>query len=317
MQAWLGTTAAGLRIKLKGEEDAWNSPIELPDDTATMTNLAWGSCTTDGIECGSIYNKVCCSGVANVTQQTPASNVVFAARTGPLQVAQGKSMVFMADLLITPNKAVNLSQHFTTRYYHFGGEFPPHNMSMAEAAAVVQAQNATWINIHQGSNLNLYIDYPLRSDLPGGDRLADMVAACHALDLHVKLYFTTRELTNRCSELFLLKGLPDHEVLFGGSGGGGAWLQEHLSSDYDTAWSQPSAARHDPGSPSLNGISILGDEAVHDSGYSRWNNFYVRAIFPVCELETFGCYTSCARWHRLKRQHIRWRHGQKATDCIL
>ena len=68
-----------------------------------------------------------------------------------------------------------------------GGEFPPGNMSMAEAAAHVQAQNATWLNIHQGSNLNLYIDYPLRSDLPGGDRLEEMVSACHALGMHVKL----------------------------------------------------------------------------------------------------------------------------------
>ena len=153
-----------------------------------------------------------------------------------------------------------------------GGEFPPGNMSMAEAAAHVQAQNATWLNIHQGSNLNLYIDYPLRSDLPGGDRLEEMVSACHALGMHVKLYFTTRELTNRCSELFLLKGLPNNEILFGGTGGGGAWLQEHLASDYETAWSQPSPSRHNPGSPSLNGVSILGDEAIHDSGYSRWNS---------------------------------------------
>jgi hypothetical protein len=172
------------------------------------------------------------------------------------------------DLLVTPNKPVSTHQHFTTRYYHFGGEFPWPNSTMDDAVDLVLAQNATWLNIHQGSNLNLYIDCkhshncslplscptlvlltmrgvtdPLRSDLPGGNRLAEMVEACHARGAHVKLYFTTRELTNRCSELFLVKALPNYEIIFGGAGGGGAWLQEHVNSDYSTAWSQPSPDR--------------------------------------------------------------------------
>ena len=117
MQAWLGTPSAGVRIKLKGSEDAWNSPIELPDDTATLTNLSWGSCTTS-TKCSESYNKVCCLGVMNVTQQTPSSDVVFTATTGPINITAGHSMDFMLDLLITPNKPVNTTQHFTTRYYH-------------------------------------------------------------------------------------------------------------------------------------------------------------------------------------------------------
>ena len=81
-----------------------------------------------------------------------------------------------------------------------------------------------------------YINYPLRPDLMGD--LNGFVKMCHAHNLSVKLYFTTRELTNRCSELFALKSLPNHEVLFGGPGGGGAWLGEHLVSDYTVRWSQ-------------------------------------------------------------------------------
>ena len=82
-----------------------------------------------------------------------------------------------------------------------------------------------------------YINYPLRSDLMGTPSLQTFVDACHAKGIFVKLYFTTRELSNRCTEIFALKSLPHHEVLYGtdgtsgqeggGSetGGGGAWLQ--------------------------------------------------------------------------------------------
>ena len=98
-------------------------------------------------------------------------------------------------------------------------------------------------NTAKGSNLNPYINYPIREDLMGTPSLKRFVDLCHAADLKVKLYFTTRELSNRCAELFALKALPEHEVLYGdgagsngegggGGDGGGAWLQEHLGGDY-------------------------------------------------------------------------------------
>ena len=110
---------------------------------------------------------------------------------------------------------------------------------MAGAIEQLQALNVTWVVIHQGSNLNPYINYPLRSDLMGIPSLQEFVDACHAKGIYVKLYFTTRELSNRCTEIFALKSLPNHEVLYGSvgdngeggggeTGGGGAWLQEHL-----------------------------------------------------------------------------------------
>ena len=140
---------------------------------------------------------------------------------------------------------------------------------------------ATWVNVHQGSNLNPYINYPLRPDLMGD--LQGFVDLCHGRNMSVKLYFTTRELTNRCSELFALKSLPKHEVLFGGAGGGGAWLGEHLVSDYSPRWSQI-AYNAEPGGfkgldPTLPGVRA--DEAIGDTGYSRWNNFYVRGLQRV------------------------------------
>ena len=149
---------------------------------------------------------------------------------------------------------------------------------MSEAVDQIAELGSTWVNIHQGSNLNPYINYPLRPDLMAD--LEGFVALCHARNLSVKLYFTTRELTNRCSELFALKSLPNHEILFAGSGGGGAWLGEHLVSDYSVRWSQIAYQKEPNGfyglDPTLPGVRA--DEAIGDTGYSRFNNFYTEAV---------------------------------------
>ena len=55
----------------------------------------------------------------------------------------------------------------------------------------------------------------------GQPSLQQFVDACHAKGIFVKLYFTTRELSNRCTEIFALKALPRHEVLFGVDGTSG------------------------------------------------------------------------------------------------
>ena len=144
------------------------------------------------------------------------------------------------DILATPLKLVNLSQHFTTKYYHFGDQMPQpnSNLSLQESVSQIKELGVTWIVIHQGSNLNPYINYPLNAELMGVPSLQTFVDMCHDVGINVKLYFTTRELSNRCSEMFALKALPNHEVLYGdgsdgtnGEGGGGqgdgggAWLQ--------------------------------------------------------------------------------------------
>ena len=90
--------------------------------------------------------------------------------------------------------------------------------------------------------------------------------------------FTTRELTNRAPELFAIKALPGNEIIRPGIGGGGAWLQEHLGHDeYAVGWSSVNYVKEENGS--FFGLDALlpgvrADEAVLDSGVSRWNNWY-------------------------------------------
>ena len=56
--------------------------------------------------------------------------------TGPISVGAA-GLAFNFDLLVTPLRPVNLKQHFDTRYFHFGGTFPPVglNLTMEEAVS--------------------------------------------------------------------------------------------------------------------------------------------------------------------------------------
>jgi hypothetical protein len=199
--------------------------------------------------------------------------------TGPVTVTPG-GLQFHFDLLVTPVRPIDLRKHFTTRYFQLLGTFPPQglNLSMEQAVEQIAALGVTWVNVHQGSNLNPYINYPLRPDLMGD--LDGFVRLCHARNISVKLYFTVWVLTNRCSELFAFKSLPNHEVLFGGAGGGGAWMGEHLVSDYSVGWTQIAYEKEQGGFYGLDSTlpGVRADEAVADIGYSRFNNFYVEAV---------------------------------------
>ena len=214
---WLGKPSAGLRLTFKGTEAAWNSPIEMPAEPPGSWANCKGNVMPSGMPLTSTAAAATCKGNASVV--TIGSTVLLQSRTGAIALGAA-GLPFKFDLLITPLRPVDLKQHFTTRYFHFGGEFPPPglNLTLTEAVGQIAKLGATWVNIHQGSNLNPYINYPLRPDLMGN--LSGFVSLCHAQNMNVKLYFTTRELTNRCSELFALKSLPNHEILFGGPGGG-------------------------------------------------------------------------------------------------
>ena len=53
------------------------------------------------------------------------------------------------------------------------------------------------------------------------------------------IYYTTRELSNRCYEMPTLRVLSSASDHFfdSGSGGGASWLQEHLQTNYHVRWS--------------------------------------------------------------------------------
>lgn len=94
----------------------------------------------------------------------------------------------------------------------------------------------------------------------------------------VNIYYTVRELSNHCVELWALRSLGDEIFQTGGvdiygeekidqskGDGGYPWLQEHLVWGYVPAWLTPTG-RGDV------------DAAIATQGLSRWHNYYVEGM---------------------------------------
>ncbi len=166
--------------------------------------------------------------------------------SGPRTLAQGDTLVFNARFLITPFKPIDTGQHFRTRFVH---QYVPVDS--------VRAWGGTVVNIHHANEINPYINYPFFAL----EEQAAYIAEAHEKGIKVKLYNTIRELTYKAYELFALRSLGD-EILNDGEGGGHSWMQEHLESNYHSAWH---AWRVD-------------DAAMLNKGTSRWTNYYIEGL---------------------------------------
>ena len=158
------------------------------------------------------------------------------------------------------------------------------NGSAFATPAEVARTGATVANLHQGIGagpvtwpghtkvdeglLNPYINWPFEPD--SVQLMTDWVAEAAELNVRTKFYYTVRELSNHCAELWALRSLGT-EILAGGkhdnhgTQSGTSWLIEHLVEDYSHCWQNPLT----------NGEF---DSAVCDTGVSRWTNFYIEGL---------------------------------------
>src|SRR6185295_12775894 len=134
------------------------------------------------------------------------------------------------------------------RYYHVSGVTDP---------AKIHDLGANVVNIHQGNNINPYINYPFLT----ADKLASYAAKIHAEGMRVKYYYTVRELTNWTPELFAARAFGN-ELIARGTGQGHAWCEEHLGGQYWQAWAEPKT----------------NDASILTSSLSRWNNLYLEGL---------------------------------------
>ena len=118
-QTWLGRVEAGLRIALKGLGADWESPEDMP--TSALAGGAWPNCPT--------RNQSTCRGSISVATaaaaalasaeeagvEAAATAVMYRASLGELSVQAGAELRLKFDLLVTPLKPVNTSQHFNTK----------------------------------------------------------------------------------------------------------------------------------------------------------------------------------------------------------
>lgn len=197
---WIGGPLAGLHVEFRG--GTYHGPLIAdykPAPTPVWYNEGKGRVTVRGAK----------GADATVIASTGA-NVI-----GP------EAKLFEFAMLITPVKAINPAKHFKEKYFH--GD--PYEFDKA-------AEDGCNIsNIHHAGVLNPYINYPFIVR----DELIEHIKHQHENGRKVKLYYTIRELTTHCEEIYAFKSL-NHEIFAGGVGYGLPWETEHIIDDYKPAW---------------------------------------------------------------------------------
>eukprot|EP01052_Picozoa_sp_SAG31_P009023 SAG31_NODE_466_length_15291_cov_7.540066_8_plen_1560_part_00 len=263
---WVSSGKGGMRVKLKGDSLAWESPSFMTRRASDIPR-SWG---------GDRHAGGCTLGATDkVIPLTCASGAVTLRPVEPL--------TFRFDLMITPFHQPNVSQHFTTRHYQLG--YPASTLESPEnnIASIKNKYGASVLNLHQGTEWNPWISYPFLPNVT--IKMTEIAVAARSAGLHgLKIYHEIHELSTRSSdsELWALLSLGD-EVLQpkfplaswpGGASNllGFQWLQEHLlqttnksNPNYANAFYQP-----------LTDGNM--DQSVLLQPISRMNNWWVESI---------------------------------------
>ncbi|MFA5815202.1 MAG: glycoside hydrolase domain-containing protein [Bacteroidales bacterium] len=226
---WLGSVNAGIQATFRAEN--YERPLNTNFYHQKPLNMppSW-------------YNQ----GKGGIGLDRKGNEYKLTAYSGERTMNAGETLHFDINILLTPFRTIDPNKQWHDRYYH---KYMPLD--------TITKVGANVINVHHATGINPYINYPFM-------RPAEMKAyidSAHAIQDKVKIYYTVRELSNICSEIWALKSLGN-EILSYGPGGGYSWLQEHLDGNYIPAWFVPD----------------LSDAAVINSGTSRWHNYYLEGL---------------------------------------
>ncbi len=227
--AWIGDVNAGIQFSLRDEKYVRPLNTNFYLLKPLVLPKSWGNENKGGI---------------NISKEK--NTVLVNNYSGEREMKAGDTLYYNFNLLITPFHTINTDFQWATRFYH---AYKPID--------TIKASGATVINIHHATAINPYINYPFIA----WREMKAYIDSAHAVGLKVKIYNTIRELSNHAYELPALRSLG-HEIYSPGKGGGFAWLQEHLDSDYIAAWFVPQ----------------LKDAAIINSGMNRWHNYYVEGM---------------------------------------
>jgi hypothetical protein len=239
-QLWAGSTTAGLRVKYKGDEFDWESPLHMQ----SVAPPSWGGDGSGGVS----------------AIPAAAGGLLISAWSGAVTLQPSTPLNYKYDMLVTPVKTLDYGRHFRRdRYYQYG--YNGH-----ADCSQIGSMGVKVLNLHQGVDLNPYINYPFEHEAM--EKQANFSRSCKSQGVEsVKIYYTTRELSNRCHEMPALMAIqsPGDHIFDTGSGGGGSWLQEHLQQGYHVRWSTGLAEG-------------AIDEAIADTSLTRWINYYVAGL---------------------------------------
>ena len=256
---WIGTTRAGLRLYLKGDSDLWQAGVPFDSSATPPIPQSWANGKSGGIR---------------VLQ----NGTVEAYTGGVAGVKKGKKISFKFSMMITPTKNVDLEKHWGLKYAQLEGQ---------TNYTFIAKGGATVVNMHQGNPVNPWINYPYLTQTI----MQENAAAAHKNGLKFSVYNTMRELSNRAKELWAMRSINETYVYDASKEGqdvgrGADWLQEHIQTDYQVAWSNPISAtfgftKKSEQTPGYYPHAFEFDAAIKVKAMSRWNNYYVKGLAEI------------------------------------
>ena len=226
---WLGNVHKGLQYVLRDERYERPLNTNFYHNKPLILPSSWGN-----------------EGKGGIRIREKGETVLAENYSGARTMEAGDSLFFNIRFLITPFKPIDTKAHFSTRFVH---KYVPVDTALSYGGTV--------INVHHANEINPYINYPFYNL----DLQKAYIDEAHQKGAKVKLYNTIRELTYKAHEIFPMRSLGD-EIFNDGEGGGHGWLQEHLVSNYHSAWH----------------ATRVNDAAILNKGTSRWTNYYIEGL---------------------------------------
>jgi hypothetical protein len=226
---WLGNVNKGLQYVLRDENYERPLNTNFYHNKPLILPSSWGN-----------------EGKGGIRFEEAGDQVLVENYSGPRSMQAGDTLYYNIRFLITPFKTIDTKAHFSTRFVH---KYVPVDTALAYGGTV--------INVHHANEINPYINYPFFSL----EQQKAYIDEAHSKGVKVKLYNTIRELTYKACELHAMRSLGD-EIFNDGEGGGHGWLQEHLVSNYHSAWH----------------ATRVNDAAILNKGTSRWTNYYIEGL---------------------------------------
>jgi hypothetical protein len=262
---WLGDVNAGLMLRFK-DADYLRPPVNIYYAFRPLRLPAsWGNEGRGGVDLAPAQDQC----------------VLARAYSGPRSLKKGDVLDFIFELYLTPFRPLDTEKQWAVRFAHLGG---PDRRPIDDAVAKADPRRGpNVVNVHHASFYAPYINYPYSDD--SFPAFCELVKRAHAKDLKLRVYYTTREITQNRPELFPLHAFSG-EVILPGPGreartllhpkGPHPWLTEHLREQFVPAWEARVGAPYA-------GLDL----SVITAPDSRWNNFYLEGLRWLVEKSDF------------------------------
>jgi len=323
-RVWVGSALAGMQLNLQSSEAAASaaasscandengrlqcSDLSNAQYNAALGNEAWfnknrGFASITDIPPGSVTSKPPQTAPTAGRDGGPAAGIpeggtaLLRVSTGPVRVpaaddtgGEGGGLTLSWRLLLTPVRGGGALPRADMETRHF------HMQRFAPVEAALAAARNPVIILHQGNQLNPYINYPFLTLAP----LRAFMSSAHAAGARVKLYYTVRELSTSAPELWAFRAMRGEVVIKSPVAGGNAWLREHLRGGYDAAWHEVLATGE-------------VDASIHTPAFtSRLDNFWIEGILYLARhLDLDGIYLDGAPYDAAVLRRLR-----RALDTI-